>query len=452
MPLSGMSKYWLEAESALPTGWLLYGVVRGPRQVDPRIDSAMWCAFARPHRDDAAHRDIPMVEGRPHRGGSSDGAPRQSERGSPMTRRGHGEGSIFKRKDNGLWVGTVNLGWQGGKRVRRSFYGKTRREVQAKLQAALRDVEAGVTPSRQRDTVGAYLVDWLEASKGSIRETTWRRYEQIVKHQLTPHVGRIPIAQLKPKDVEAMLRAVEAEGRAPRTVHHARAVLRTALQRAVRHGAIGRNPAALAAAPRVERREVQSLSPLEVKRLLASLDGQPHAALITTAVATGLRQGELLGLRWTDVDLAGGYITVRHALQWSGGKPQLVETKTAKSRRTVPLPDVARRALVEHQEKQTTGAVVSPFVFTGTVGQPLRHTVVIRALDAALSAAGVPRVTFHALRHTAASLLLAQGTHPRVVMELLGHSTIALTMNTYSHVIPALEREAADRMNALLDG
>jgi integrase len=178
--------------------------------------------------------------------------------------------------------------------------------------------------------------------------------------------------------------------------------------------------------------------------------GSHHEAMLVTAVATGLRQGELLGLRWSDVDLAAGSVTVRHPLQWIDGQPTLVETKTAKSRRTIPLPQVARDALSELWSQRAAGAVSSPFLFTGTAGQPLRHTVALRALEAALRDAGLPRVTFHALRHTAASLLLAQGVHPRVVMELLGHSTIALTMNTYSHVIPALEREAAERMDALL--
>lgn len=189
----------------------------------------------------------------------------------------------------------------------------------------------------------------------------------------------------------------------PRTRHHARAILRTALGRAVAHGLILRNPAALAAPPRVEHREVEAWDAPQVRTFLKAIQGHRLRALFTVAVVTGLRQGELLGLRWSDVDLAAGPITGTH-------------------------------------------------VFTTPSGAPLYGTAVYRDFLEVTKAARLPRIRFHSLRHTAASLLLAQGTHPRVVMEMLGHSTIALTMNTYSHAIPALERDAADRMNAILSG
>ena len=169
-------------------------------------------------------------------------------------------------------------------------------------------------------------------------------------------------------------------------------------------------------------------------------------ALFTVTVVTGLRQGELLGLRWSDVNLSAGTLTVRHALQRVDGKLQLVETKTRRSRRTVPLPELALSALRKAQD----GPMIGTHLFTTPDGSPLYGTAVYRDFLDVSATAGLPRIRFHSLRHTAASLLLAQGSHPRVVMEMLGHSTIALTMNTYSHVFPALERDAADRMNALL--
>lgn len=367
-----------------------------------------------------------------------------------MKRRGQGEGSIYQRKDNGLWVGTVNLGWHAGKRVRRAYYGRSRREVQEKLQRALREVQDGVQPGTRRDTVGGYLASWLEAVEPSVRHSTFRRYRQIVTHQLTPQIGRTPLSQLTPADVEAMLRRLAADGLSSRSVHHVRAVLRTALARAARHGLVARNAAALAEPPHVERREVRALDPAEVRRFLSALEGHPLRCLFTVALATGLRKGELLGLRWSDIDLAAGTLTVRRSLQRIEGKFRVVEPKTAKSRRTVPLPGVAVTALAEHRQAQASAPVVGAYVFTTADGQPFHGTTVWRALQSVLEAAGLPSMPFHALRHTAASLLLAEGVHPRVVMELLGHSTIALTMNTYSHVIPALEREAADRMERML--
>ena len=168
-------------------------------------------------------------------------------------------------------------------------------------------------------------------------------------------------------------------------------------------------------------------------------------------MVTGLRRGELLGLRWSDLDFAAGSVTVRQSLQRVDGKLQAVETKTARGRRTVPLPELALAALRALKTAQD-GTIRALYLFTGSGGEPLSGDVVYGQFLRATEAARLPRIRFHSLRHTAASLLLAQGTHPRVVMEMLGHSTIALTMNTYSHVIPSLEREAADRMNAILSG
>lgn len=367
-----------------------------------------------------------------------------------MTRRGHGDGSLYQRAD-GMWAASVDLGWQAGRRVRRIFYAHTRREAQQRLRQALRDQQAGVRPGTSRDTTAAYLVEWLEAVRSTVRPTTWRRYRQLVEHQLTPHLGRIPLAALTPGDVETMLRTLAAS-LAPRSIHHARAVLRTALARAVRHGLVARNVAALAEPPRVERHEAQSLSPAEVRRLLAAAEGHRLRPLLVLAVASGMRSGELRGLQWRDVDWKAGTVTVRRSLQRLDGVFLAVEPKTAKSRRTLPLPEVALQALRDHQQQQAAAPVSGAYIFTRADGQPLHPTTAWRALQTVLGDAGLPAMPFHALRHTAASLLLAQGTHPRVVMELLGHSTIALTMNTYSHVIPALEREAADQMDLILGG
>lgn len=361
-----------------------------------------------------------------------------------MKRRGHGEGTLFQRAD-GTWRGMIDLGWQGGKRIRRSVSGATRREVVDKLKAARRALDAGLQPTSDRLTLAAYLEDWLDATRDTVRPSTGTRYASMVRTHIVPSVGRIPLTKLAAGDVERMLRDMDGS---PRTRHHARAILRTGLARAVRHGLILRNAAALATPPRVEHREVEAWDASQVRRFLATIRGHRLEGLFTIAIVTGLRQGELLGLRWSDVDMSAGTLTVRHALQRVDGRLQLVETKTARSRRTVPLPELALRALRTAQD----GPMVGTHLFTTPSGGPLYGTAVYREFLAATAAAGLPRIRFHSLRHTAASLLLAQGTHPRVVMEMLGHSTIALTMNTYSHVIPALERDAADRMNAILKG
>jgi integrase len=356
-----------------------------------------------------------------------------------MTRRGHGEGSLYQRAD-GRWCATIDLGWRNGRRVRRSFYGKTRKEAAERLQRVLRDLHQGVQPGRRTDTLAAFLRSWLEASEQRVRPSTHRRYRQIVEHQLVPAIGRIPVTQLQPSDVEAMLRALLV---APRTAHHVRAVLRTALNRAGRDGLVARNVAALADAPRLPAREVRALTPDEVRLLLRVASSQRHGGLFVVAVTTGLRQSELLGLRWPDVDLAERRVHVRHALHWRDGVAELAEPKTTRSRRSVPLPTVAVEALAALPR-------AGVYVFANDAGGPLHPGTAYHALQDALAAAEIPRVSFHALRHSFASALVADGVHPRVIMALLGHSQIALTMNTYAHVIPELEREAAERMDALL--
>jgi integrase len=365
-----------------------------------------------------------------------------------MSRRGHGEGSLYQRTD-GQWRAQIDLGWHGGRRIRRSVSGETRREVVDKLTALRRTIEGGLQPTSDRLTVASYLDDWLEASRPAVRPSTWTRYASMVRTQLAPRIGRLPLTKLSAGDVERMLR--EMTDLAPRTRHHARAILRTALARAVRHGVIARNAAALAEPPHVEHREVESWDAVQVRTFLEAARGHRLEALFTVAVVTGLRQGELLGLRWSDVDLQAGTLTVRQSLQRVDGKLQAVEPKTPRSRRTVPLPELALSALRAHRAAQD-GRIGSLYLFTTPGGSPLDGTNVYHRFLEVAKAAGLPRIRFHSLRHTAASLLLAQGVHPRVVMEMLGHSTIALTMNTYSHVIPALERDAADRMEAVLRG
>lgn len=362
-------------------------------------------------------------------------------------RRGHGEGSLFQRAD-GRWAASVNLGWRNGKRVRRTYYGRTRKEAVDKLTAARRAMEAGVDPGRERVTVGAFLADWLEAKESTIRATTWQRYRGIVRTHLVPHLGRISLSKLSPADVERMLRDMDGS---PRTRSHARAVLRTALQRAVAHGLIVRNPAALAAPPRVAQREEPAWDGDQARRFLASVKGHRLEALFTLALYTGMRQGEIIGLRWSDIDLVAGTLSVKRSLQRVEGVMVPLEPKTERSRRTIPLAGPVLEALAAHRTAQD-GPIASMYVFTAPSGGPLYPTAVYREFIEAAAAAGLPRVRFHSLRHTAGSLLVAAGVHPRVVMEMLGHSTIRLTMDTYSHVMPTQLRDASAVLEAQLGG
>jgi integrase len=235
-------------------------------------------------------------------------------------------------------------------------------------------------------------------------------------------------------------------------------VLRTALGLAVRWDMVSRNVARLVDRPRIQRKSIQPLSPYEARKFIRAIHGHRLEALFSVALALGLRQGEALGLRWQDVDFSEGTLRVNNQLQRIGGKLVLVPPKTEKSRRTLVMPTTTVDRLREHEKRQVTEKLLAgsnwqqtDLVFANRVGAPTQARRVIEQFHAALDQAGIRRVRFHDLRHSCATLLLVQGVSPRVVMEVLGHSEIALTMNAYSHVVPELKREAAQKMEAILE-
>jgi integrase len=342
--------------------------------------------------------------------------------------------------------------------VRRSFYGRTRREVQEKLLEAAREAQQGYAPRNGRLTVGAYLQAWLrDAVMPTVRPSTYRSYELLVRVHITPHLGRTPLVKLSPLQVQTMLADLTAHGLSARSVHHVRAVLRTALNQAVRWELLQRNVASLVDGPKVPRHEVAAMSPREAQMLLEVVREDRLGALYALALLTGLRQGELLGLTWDDLDLTGGLVTVRHALQRVNGTLGHVEPKTSRSRREVALPPTAVTTLRAHRSRQLEERIWAGsrwndtgFVFTTSIGTPLDGPNVTHRLQRILRSAGLPSMRFHDLRHACATLMLTQGVSARVVMEVLGHSQIGLTMDTYAHVIPALQRDAAERIESAL--
>ena len=376
-----------------------------------------------------------------------------------MSRRGPNEGNIYLRKD-GRWEARLHLGYdENGKRRRKPYYGHTRREAAQKLERARQDLALGLAVGGdERQTVAQFLTRWLqESAKPAVRASTFETYAMYVRVHLVPSIGRVRLTRLQPSDVQRMLNTKLASGLAPRTVCHLRAILRHALNQAVRWGDIRRNPALLVDAPHVPRYEPTVLTPDQARAFLSAVSEDRLAALYTVALAVGVRQGEALALGWEDVDLDAGTLTVRRALRRVGGSLQFVEPKTRLSRRSVALPGFAVAALRNHRKRQLQERLwagskwrSSDLVFTTSIGTPLDGSSVTHRLQRLLAQAGLPRLRFHDLRHSAATLLLAQGVHPRIVMETLGHSQISLTLNTYSHVIPSLQRQAADRMEDIL--
>lgn len=372
-------------------------------------------------------------------------------------RRGKGEGSITRLAD-GRWQARVDLGYEGGKRVRKAFYGKTRREVQERLTRALGDHQRGLPLPHERQTVGQFLTDWLDnTARHTLRPTSYDGYADLVHHHLVPLLGRVPLAKLTPQQIAACYGDLLAKGLAPRTVQYAHAVLHRALDQAVRWNPVARNPTDAVDAPRPQRKEITVLTAEQAQRFLGAAEVDRLHALYVLALMTGMRQGELLGLRWQDVDLAAGSLSVRRTLVRTSQGWSWAEPKTAKGRRTIALPDLAVEALRQHRVRQLEERLRAgglwddlDLVFPNHTGRPLeRQNVVKRSFRPLLARAGLPAIRFHDLRHSAATLLLSLGEHPKVVQERLGHSTIGVTMDTYSHVLPDMQRKAASKLDAL---
>ncbi|GIV18955.1 MAG: site-specific integrase [Armatimonadota bacterium] len=370
-------------------------------------------------------------------------------------RRGNQEGSITQLSD-GRWQARITY-YENGIPKRKAFYGKTRKEAQEKLQRALADLQRGILPVSEKQTVGEFLVFWLEeVAKPRIRPRTYELYRGMVHQHLIPAIGHLPLVKLAPAHLNKLRNEKVASGLSASTVRCILRVASSALSEAEKWQLVPRNVAKLVDAPRVENREVQPFTVEELVKLLDVARGHRLYALFVLAVALGLRQGELLGLRWQDVDFERGTLTVAVQLQTIDGKQVLVEPKTARSRRTLQLPQFVLDVLQQHLANQLLEKAQSGeswrehgLVFASSVGTPVPARNLLRVWYSLLRKAGLPKRPFHTLRHTAASYLLAMGCDLRTVQQVLGHSQVGLTANLYTHVMPTLLQDAAQKMDAL---
>jgi len=352
-----------------------------------------------------------------------------------------------------------------GKPDVREVYGKTQGEVRRKLVEIRQRAEQGglATRTADKESVAAFLGRWLAAIGGTLRPQTHADYADIVRLHLAPALGRHRLTALRPEHVQAFQAAGLAEGQAPSSVRKYHAVLHKALKDAMRWGQVTRNVCDAVDLPAAVRKELHPPSVADLTRLLdaAEAAGDPLRAFWNVAIYSACRRGELLGLTWADLDLDAKTLTVRRTLvSVTAGVPRFGEPKTAKSRRTVTLPGSAVDALRAHRQRQfadrlALGPDYAPYdlVFSTRLGTALMGRNVHRSFKAALSRAGLPpTVRLHDLRHAAATMLLQAGIHPKVVSERLGHSTITLTLDTYSHVVSGLDADAAARLERVMRG
>lgn len=372
-------------------------------------------------------------------------------------------GQIIKRGENKFLV-RVFLGrdQQTGKRnyLNKTIRG-TKKDAQKWLNATLREIDLGIFVEPAAESVNAFLDKWLEAAaKPRLRQRTYEDYQSLLRRYVRDELGKLKLSALRPLDIQSLYSKMQEQGLSARVIRYTHAVLSSALKQAVQWGLLSRNPAQLVQLPKQAKKEMQALSPEQVGRFLAACAEDRYATLFAFAISTGLRPEEYFALQWKDVDLDRGSITVQRAMvRNSGGGWKLEEPKTPRSRRTLPLPASMTNALSEHrraqlEERLRAGSEYQNhgFVFATETGQPLMiQNLTMRHFKPALERAGLPSsIRLYDLRHTCATLLLSAGENPKVVSERLGHASITLTLDTYSHVLPDMQKAAAERLERLV--
>ena len=370
-------------------------------------------------------------------------------------------GSIVKRGKNS-WSVIVDLGRDPvtGKRRQlwRSVKGR-KREAEALLVQLLHQRDTGIDAPPGKLSVAEFLQRWLATyARPNTAPKTFLRYEQLVRVHMVPTLGSLPLTKLRPLHIQEAYCRILDKGLSARTALQCHRVLREALKHAVKWQLLARNPADAVEAPRPERYEIPALSPDKVQSVIAAADVTEYGALVHAATMTGLRLGELLGLRWQDLDLDSGTLYVRQTCQWLSQQGFIFrQPKSPSSNRSVALSPATVERLKQHRVEKIEQRLAvglahreDGLVFTNALGQPIHPSTLRGAWQRLAKAAGLERLRFHDLRHAHASLLLQQGVHPKIVSERLGHSGVGITLDTYSHVLPGLQAEAAARLDDLL--
>jgi integrase len=352
---------------------------------------------------------------------------------SKKRRRTKGTGSVYTRKD-GRVVGEYEVNG----RIR-YIYGRDEGEVVDRVAEAIKNRDVGI--DSENVTVGGYLDQWLVAIKDTVRIGTWKQYEMIARLHIKPTLGGVKLDKLNALQIQSFYRQRLDAGLSPRRVQYVHVTIRKALKDAVRWRLVPYNVADAVTPPRPANPEITSLSAEQVKVLLAATHGDRLEALYTLAVTTGMRIGEMFGLKWSDVDLEAGTLQVRRTVAADGA---VNPPKTSRGRRTIRLSKLAIRTLKQHPR-------TAEWVFASAAGTSIGicnfHKNSWRPL---LKRAGLPHTRVHNLRHTAATLMLARGVQVKVVSEMLGHADVSTTLSIYAHVLPDMQGGAASAMDDLL--
>lgn len=361
-----------------------------------------------------------------------------------MKRRSRGEGSLYYSESKKLWVSKITLP-DGRRKVK---YGKSQKEVREHHQTALNQLRQGILGD-ETITTADFINRYMESvGRHNLRPKTIESYTALIRLHIIPDIGKIKIAHLRPDHLQALYSQKLEKGLSKRTVQFIHSIIHKCLDQAMRWGIVPRNVADLVTAPTPQRRPPSIFDSRQVGVFLNAVKDHRFYLIYVIAIYCGLREGEVLGIHVEDVDLQKGVINVNHAVQSLAGKGLVVtEPKTDRSRRSISLSKTPLTLLAKHIEGLNRN---QGLIFTTSTGHPYSPRNLVRHFKSVLKETGLPNIRFHDLRHTSASLLLAAGVHPKVVQERLGHSTIVLTLDTYSHLIPGMQDRAAEKMEKIL--
>jgi len=372
------------------------------------------------------------------------------------------------QKRGGTWSYVLYLGRDPDGKKKYKWVGghRTKREAEDALVSALERLRTGMWTDPGRTTVGEFLEQWLAATETRVRPNTARSYRQMVRDWVVPRAGSVLLANLNAAHLRTVAGELLAEGRgdgkgglAPSSVLKCHRMLKHAFKDAVRWGLLPRNPMDLVDPPRVAQSESTVWSAPEARRFLDGIADDRLFAMWVLFLTTGMRRGEMAGLMWSDLDTERGVLVVQRAVVSAGRGTEVAEPKTRRSRRSLPLDEMTLAALKVHRRAQLAERLRageawcdSGRMFTGIDGAPLHPDTISAAFAKIVRKADVPKIRLHDLRHTSATVAMEAGVHPKIVSERLGHSTIQITLDLYSHATPTLQADAADRIGAAMFG
>ncbi len=370
--------------------------------------------------------------------------------------RGH-----IRQRSKGTWTLVVYTGQDpdtGKKRYKWETVRGTKKQAEAELAKLVREVETGTDLEPGRSTMAGFLHRWLEASRSRVGVRTWERYEELIRLHVLPALGPIQLSKLRPLHLERLYLKLLVAGLSARTVLHVHRVLHAALAQGVKWQLVSSNVSDAVITPRPNSREVDALEPDEAAQLIKSVEGTPMEVPVLLALGAGLRRGEVLGLHWRDVDLEDGRIRIKQSLQATKEGLQFLPPKTHRSNRSMAIPSFVIEGLVRQRNSQDERQTLlgeawreTDLVVDRGNGEPMSPHALSHQFRAASTKAGLD-LNFHGLRHAHASLMLAGGVHLKVVSDRLGHSTIGITADLYSHVAPVIEQQAAATLDRLISG